>query len=601
MPRAVEVEVEYMPGDILAGKYRVDRRLGGGAMGTVYEVTRTELQKKCAVKVMKRSLAQHPELVARFRSEAQTHSLLEGNGHICTVFDYGSLDDGVPFYAMTLLYGRPLSDLIYYHYVTKQKPFPPQGALAIAHQMCEALAFAHEKGIIHRDIKPENLFVHVVGPVWWVVIVDFGIAKRKEVSVNTGDRFIGTPPYSPREQVLGRAPTPKVDVYAAGVVLFKMLTGRSPLAHLGENDMAALLSASPPTAPLLTEFGNFPAELASLVARCLSHDPEERPDARYLAQRFQTLEQESWKGAPISVNATYEDIPLALTTMEEAEAGARAPTEKNTSDTVRNAPQASVSLTFPSRGAETTERAHDARPEPRPTSVNALAATELDGIARGGAPDERAYTASGTEILPKKAPRPALAAGAREGVTPAQTPMAISRWQEDQEKWNRTQRRARLRTRLRVIALRGSFALGLVLGVFALWLIFRSAKLRAPPTPAPAAAAPALPSAPASPLASATSPPAPPPRSASSSASLPIAPPAPTLSVATPTMALADAPLAKIADAPLPKPAATPQPKATVAPARSSPRATVPVRIPPKPSSPAARPDHGGDLERSID
>ena len=362
MPKNVG-EVEYAAGDVLAGKYRVVRRLGGGAMGIVYEVTQTDLERVCAVKVMKASLARDASLVARFRAEAQTHSLLEGSGHICTVFDYGSLGDGTPFYAMTLLRGRPLSELIQYYYVLKRRRFPTKTALEIAHQICKALAFAHERGVVHCDIKPENLFVHVVGNSWWVLVVDFGIAHHAHAPTGPArELFIGTPPFSPREQVLGRAPSPKMDIHAVGVVLFLMLTGRPPYAHLGSKGLAAVLSARPPAAPLLSQFGSYPRELTALLARCLSHNADERPDARHLAARFHDFANEL---------------------LEPADDGAKHP--------------AAPALTAP--------------------------------------------------------------------ITPSETPLAISRWQQDQDKWDRTQRRLRRRENLRRLWKRGGLALAIVFGV----------------------------------------------------------------------------------------------------------------------------------------
>ncbi|WP_394833174.1 protein kinase [Pendulispora rubella] len=362
MPKNVG-EVEYAAGVVLAGKYRIVRRLGGGAMGTVYEVTQTDLERTCAVKVMKASLARDAAMVARFRAEAQTHSLLEGSAHICTVFDFGGLDDadGTPFYAMTLLRGRPLSELIHYYYAIKQRRFPPKIALAIAHQISKALAFAHERGVVHCDIKPENLFVHVLGQTWWVLVVDFGIAHRVASTVRTDDLFIGTPPFSPREQVLGRQPSPKMDIHAVGVVLFILLTGRAPYAHLGAAGLAAVLSARPPAAPLLSQFGDYPRDLTALIARCLSHNADERPDARYLAARFHDLANE---------------LP---------ESAAR--------------------------------------------------------------PDE--------------SPKPALTAP----ITPSETPLAISRWQQDQDKWDRTQRRLQRRESLRRLGKRTGVTLAIAFGV----------------------------------------------------------------------------------------------------------------------------------------
>ncbi|WP_394843665.1 protein kinase [Pendulispora brunnea] len=485
MPKNVG-EVEYAAGVVLAGKYRVDRRLGGGAMGTVYEVTQTDLERTCAVKVMKTSLARDPALLARFRAEAQTHSLLEGSGHICTVFDYGSLEDGTPYYAMTLLRGRPLSELIHYYYAIKQRRFPPKIALAIAHQICKALAFAHERGVVHCDIKPENLFVHVQpgSQAWWVLVVDFGIAHNVASTVQPDEMFIGTPPFSPREQVLGRPPSPKMDVHALGVVLFIMLTGRAPFAHLGAKGLAAVLSARPPAAPLLSQFGDYPRELTALLARCLSHNADERPDARHLAARFHELANE---------------LP---------ESGAR--------------------------------------------------------------PDESAKT-------------PALTAP----ITPSETPLAISRWQQDQDKWDRTQRRLQRRENLRRFARRTGLTLAIVFGVAGASstgiLLFR--KPDAPPPHASGQSAPIVPT---------SAPLAPPPIAPAPTAPAKTAPPQAT--TAEP------APSEKAPAEPIPAASASqrPSPKASAAQRSSADMAPPPrTRTPQKES--ATPGNLGTDLETTID
>src|SRR5882757_7264866 len=149
-----EVEVEYAPGQLVAGKYRVVRRLGRGATGTVYEVTREVLDKNCALKVMTRALVRQEDRVARFRAEARTNAMLEGSAHVCTVFDYGELESGVPFYAMTLLQGHTLRDVIQHLHVARQEAFPPKQAMAVARQAFEGLAFAHERGFVHGNLGP---------------------------------------------------------------------------------------------------------------------------------------------------------------------------------------------------------------------------------------------------------------------------------------------------------------------------------------------------------------------------------------------------------------------------------------------------------------
>ena len=300
--------LEYAPGEIIGGKYVIEKVLGKGGMGVVYLARHLLLEKSYALKLVRRA-RQHSDLLRRFQKEAKVLVMLEGHPNITSINDYGIAEDGTPFYVMDLLRGTTLHAILR-RLSRVRLPY----ALGVGADMFDALAFAHDKGIVHRDVKPDNLFIHTVGPVWLVKLVDFGVAgfAPETREAITGHAYVGTPTYSAREQLLGAVPSPKMDVYSACHVMFLMLTGQAPFAHLGDTALARLTSEMPPAAPSLSDFGDFPGELVSLVARGLSHDPNERPDALYLAARLQSLRSDAEKNEPVDVSATVEDLPTTV-------------------------------------------------------------------------------------------------------------------------------------------------------------------------------------------------------------------------------------------------------------------------------------------------
>jgi tRNA A-37 threonylcarbamoyl transferase component Bud32 len=258
-------------GLVLQERYRIVRKLGEGGMGRVYEAEHILIKKRVAIKCLHSQFANNGEVIARFQREAQAASAI-GNEHIVEVNDLGRFPDGSVFMALEFLDGRDLAtDLEQSGALTVGR------AMRIMAQVCEALAAAHEKGIVHRDLKPENIFlVRRKGNPDFVKIVDFGISKFKDSDARgmtaTG-AMIGTPHYMAPEQIEGRKDVDhRVDLYAMGVIMFEMLTGRMPFeASTLPKLVYEVCSVRPPSVGDFRE--DIPPELQAIVARLLEKEP----------------------------------------------------------------------------------------------------------------------------------------------------------------------------------------------------------------------------------------------------------------------------------------------------------------------------------------
>jgi len=279
---------------ILAGRYVLKSVLGSGNMGTVYRATQLPMGREVAVKLMHSDLVRNLDLVARFEREAQAASTVDHPNAI-TVFDSGRTSDGQVYIAMELLEGESLSALI-----ERENRLTPNVALELWTPVVKAMVVAHRKGVIHRDLKPDNIFVAQRlsddGSVEQVVkVLDFGIAKllqggRRASQTVVGAR-IGTAMYMSPEQLEGREASPRSDVYALGLVLIEMLTGRLPWGKTGtETDQAVTmlrLINSPKRLREMCAGQVFSLELQKLLDDALAFEPAQRPaDASDLIRRL---------------------------------------------------------------------------------------------------------------------------------------------------------------------------------------------------------------------------------------------------------------------------------------------------------------------------
>ncbi|MCB9623912.1 MAG: serine/threonine protein kinase [Sandaracinus sp.] len=265
-------------GKVVAERYRVERRLGQGGMGTVYVAEHLGIGKRVALKCLNPEYAMNGMVVERFLREARL-ATAAGNEHIVDVTDLGKLPDGAPFLVMELLEGRELGDAL-----EQDGPFVIGRAVRILRQACDALAAAHEKGIVHRDLKPDNLFLAKrTRENEFVKVLDFGISKLTEndkVQKLTGTGMtLGTPHYMSPEQAQGLPSVDhRTDVYALGVILYELLVGALPFdEETFPMLVVAIVTRDAPSARLRRR--DVPFELDAVIQRCLAKDPEIRPQS----------------------------------------------------------------------------------------------------------------------------------------------------------------------------------------------------------------------------------------------------------------------------------------------------------------------------------
>jgi eukaryotic-like serine/threonine-protein kinase len=265
-------------GDMLAGKYRVERVLGAGGMGIVVAARHEQLDQLVAIKFVREEALENEEAVQRFLREARAAVKLKSE-HVARVLDVGKLDSGAPYMVMEYLEGDDVANVL-----SAEGPRSVETAAEWVLQACEAVAEAHAAGIVHRDLKPENLFLtRTVGGVPKIKVLDFGVSKSigasssGEVLGLTQTRtMLGSPLYMAPEQMRSsRDVDARADVWALGVVLFHVLTVRYPFEAETMPELCLKVVTEPPLS-LAELHPDVPTELVAIVTRCLDKDPTKR-------------------------------------------------------------------------------------------------------------------------------------------------------------------------------------------------------------------------------------------------------------------------------------------------------------------------------------
>jgi serine/threonine-protein kinase len=257
-------EGRFLPGAILAGRYRVAGLLGKGGMGEVYRATDLVLGQAVALKFLPEAASSDDRALARFYNEVKTARQVT-HQNVCRVYDIGEAE-GLHYISMEYVDGEDLSVLL-----RRIGRLPADKAIEISRKLCAGLAAAHDKGVLHRDLKPANVMIDGRGEV---VIMDFGLAGLVEQL--QGDVRSGTPAYMSPEQLAGTEVTPRSDVYSLGLLLYELFTGKRAFEASSLMELMQMQERANP-ASLTTLVHELDPAVERIVLRCLSPDPRQRP------------------------------------------------------------------------------------------------------------------------------------------------------------------------------------------------------------------------------------------------------------------------------------------------------------------------------------
>lgn len=290
-PAGADPGVGDLAGRTIAGRYRVLRKLGEGAMGAVYLAEHIRMGRRDAIKVISRTMAGNPEALARFEREARNASFIN-HPHVCQIYDFGETEDGLAFLAMEFVEGETLGAIL----AREGGRLPVERAIRIILQAAEALEAAHARDIVHRDLKPDNIMLTLgLDGSDSVKVVDFGIAKGigddEGQAVTRLGFVVGTPEYMSPEQLSGDRLDGRSDVYSLALVLVRILTGSFPFSASSSQElMLKRLTEEPRPLAELAPGVAFPSGLQGVLDRALARRREDRhPTAGAFRQQLSAV------------------------------------------------------------------------------------------------------------------------------------------------------------------------------------------------------------------------------------------------------------------------------------------------------------------------
>lgn len=411
-------------GKVLDKKYKIEKLLGEGGMGVVYQATHIHIESTVAVKVLHKELVSNPQAVERFRREARASGRIH-HPHAISVIDFGVAENNIVYIVMEYLEGMTLSKRI-----RQTGRVSPEETVRIMRDVCAAVDAAHRKGIIHRDLKPDNIMLQRVDGQETVKVLDFGIAQLKSLTgasmeLTQQGTVIGTPFYMSPEQCVGKELDPRSDIYSLGVILFEMLTGRLPFK--AESTMAVIIKHTTEAPPRLRQIEPaVPVTLEVVTLRALAKSPAERQaSAAALARELENaIAKSKQRLSPVApVDDPYRTVITGDTHIIGGPAGAETDvlegqvTAPMVSEADASAKTETVSA-VPSSELDRTqvtspaERRHTAGSALDSTSPTVITAAPVDAL--GGATEIISPSAS----APSFAPKPRGASGYETNIMP---------------------------------------------------------------------------------------------------------------------------------------------------------------------------------------
>ena len=420
-------------GEVLAGKYRVERILGKGGMGVVVAATHLQLGQRVAIKFLLENATK--ETISRFIREARAAVRLRSE-HTARVLDVGDLPNGAPYMVMEYLEGNDLS-----HLVRSRGALPVADAVLYVLHTCEAMAEAHSIGIIHRDLKPANLFLtRGADGALTIKVLDFGISKtldeQDEVELTRTTALLGSPLYmSPEQLRSAREVTVQSDIWSLGAILYQLLVGEVPFNTRAFSELIMMVNMQAPP-PMATLRGGIPPGLEAAALRCL----EKKPEAR-----FANVGELAWAIAEYGPPEARASAEKTVRTLEAVGVRVQRTTEVSGAHRAPSAPAITQQPSVPSHSVATLSGASTLVFTPSRTrkplvmvgvaASVVLAATAVSLMMRGPSRSQENSNASVTttsvtasaamEAAPPQAPTP-TAAAAQSSASAAPEPTMIA-------------------------------------------------------------------------------------------------------------------------------------------------------------------------------